>query len=295
MGVVEPTRRTLTLGDSRELRFAEFGDARGWPILSLHGTPGCRLNRPDDAELFAAGLRLITFDRPGYGGSHRRPGRSVVDCVDDVIALLDFLGIDAFSVTGSSGGGPHALAVAARLGDRIHRARCSVGLVPYDTPDFDWFAGMDPQNVFEFELALSGEGALRSWADAEMAEMLDRVDRDPSTVLGDAWQLSDSDREVLSRPDLFDSVRESTHEMFRQGVDGWVDDSLAFATGWGFDISTVQVPVIVEWSTEDRFVPASHGEWLASHLPCAIPRLRDGEGHMSDPSAAAHRLRALVP
>src|SRR4051794_8100368 len=126
------TNHLLALPDGRSLCFAEWGDPAGFPVLTLHGTPGSRLNRHPDAEQYArAGARVITYDRPGYGGSTRRPGRSVVDCVEDVAALADHLGLDRFAVTGGSGGGPHALAVAARLGDRVVRCRCVVGVAPY--------------------------------------------------------------------------------------------------------------------------------------------------------------------
>src|SRR3954452_3100554 len=117
--------------DSRALGVAEWGDADGKPVFTLHGTPGSRLGRhPDEDAVRAAGLRVITYDRPGYGASDRHAGRRVVDCVADVAAIADTLGIDTFFVSGGSGGGPHSLAVAARLGDRVLAALCVVGAAP---------------------------------------------------------------------------------------------------------------------------------------------------------------------
>ena len=144
----------------------EWGDPQGFPVFALHGTPGGRLKRhPDESRYVAAGCRVITYDRPGYGRSDRLPGRSVVDCVGDVAALADHLGIARFSVTGGSGGGPHSLAVAARLGERVVRARCAVGIAPFGVEDLDFFAGMDPLNVTEFSWALEGEQRLVPGAD----------------------------------------------------------------------------------------------------------------------------------
>src|SRR5450631_4216461 len=132
-GMDESSRRhrSIVVSDGRVLCFAEWGDPAGFPVFSLHGTPGGRLNRhPDESKYAVAGARVITYDRPGYGSSGREQGRSVVDCVHDVAAIADALGIERFAVTGGSGGGPHSLAVAARLGSRVTRARSVVGVAP---------------------------------------------------------------------------------------------------------------------------------------------------------------------
>src|SRR5436309_14672066 len=130
----------------------------GAPVFDLHGTPGCRLSgrHPDPSRVSAAGLRVVSYDRPGYGRSTRQSGRRVVDCVGDVAAIADDLGIERFVVRGGSGGGPHALAVAARLPDRVTRVACVVGVAPYDAEDCDWFAGMDRVYVREAGWALPG-------------------------------------------------------------------------------------------------------------------------------------------
>ena len=204
------------------------------PSSRLHGTPGSRLGRHyDESDYVDAGARVITYDRPGYGGSDRHPGRRVVDCVEDVGALADHLGIERFAVLGGSGGGPHALAVAARLPDRVTRATCVVGIVPYDTEDFDFFAGMDANNVKEFGWALEGEAVLVPELEREAAEILERVAADPSKLLGDDWDLSEADRAELARKERHDVIRQSTSESFRNGVWGWVDDDLCFLGAMG--------------------------------------------------------------
>ena len=146
--------RTLEASDGRQLAYAVWGDRDGFPVLALHGTPGCRLERWPHEELYAElGVCLVTHDRSGYGQSSRRPGRRIVDEVDDVVALADELGFERFGVSGGSGGGPHALACAALLPNRVVRATCVVGVAPFGTPGLareDWLAGMDPENVKEF-------------------------------------------------------------------------------------------------------------------------------------------------
>lgn len=172
------TALAVTAADGRTLMAAQWGDPGGFPVFSLHGTPGSRLGRYYDENAYVeAGARVITYDRPGYGASDRHRGRRVVDCVSDVAAIADALAVERFAVTGGSGGGPHSLAVAARLPARVTRAGCDVGVAPFETPDFDWFDGMDPLNVREFEWAMEGEAVLAREYEREAAEMLERSSR----------------------------------------------------------------------------------------------------------------------
>jgi pimeloyl-ACP methyl ester carboxylesterase len=288
-------QQTTTAADGRTLCFAEWGDLDGFPVFSLHGTPGGRLNRHSDESKYAqAGAHLITYDRPGYGRSDRHPGRTVVDCVADVAAIADHLGIDRFSVVGGSGGGPHALAVAARLPERVVRARCDVGAAPYPAEGLDWFAGMDPNNVREFEWALAGEAVLVPSLERELQEMAERVQQDPSQILGDDWDIPEADLEVLRRPEVMQTIREATEDLARGGVWGWVDDDLAMTRPWGFDVSEITVPVEVRYGVQDVLVPAAHGEWLAAHVPDAIVVAESGEGHLGDPDRIVELTRWLV-
>jgi pimeloyl-ACP methyl ester carboxylesterase len=261
--------------------FAEWGDPDGVPVFALHGTPGCRLARHPDADLMrSTGARFITYDRPGYGGSDRQRGRVVVDCVEDVTAIAGALGVDRFAVVGGSGGGPHALAVAALLGPRVTRAICDVGVAPFEALD-DWFAGMDPENVKEFGWAVEGEERLAVELAAEDLKIRQTVISDPGAVL-DQFDLSDSDREVLARRDFADLLREVFLEQTRNGVGGWVDDDLAFVRPWGFDPATITVPTLVKYGTSDVLVPPSHGAWIARTVPGAEVKLSE-LGHLGDP------------
>jgi pimeloyl-ACP methyl ester carboxylesterase len=281
---------TLTLTDGRTLGFAEWGDPQGAPIINIHGTPGCRLNRhPDNDKIAATGARVVTYDRPGYGASDRNRGRRVVDCVADVAAIADHLGFDRFAVTGGSGGGPHCLAVAAQLPDRVTRAACIVGAAPYDALGDEWYDGMDAENVKEFGWALEGEARLEVELSREANEMLARIAVDPATILGD-FDLPEADRKILGRPDIARVMTEAMTECVRTGIWGWADDDIAFTKPWGFDPAQITVPTAVWWGAHDVLVPAKHGEWLAANIPGALARVDTSGGHQADPDTHIQRL-----
>ncbi len=280
--------RTLETPDGRTLAFAVWGDPGGFPILDLHGTPGCRFSRWPVEELYVElGVCWVTHDRAGYGRSDRRRGRRVVDEVDDVRALADELGFDRFGVTGGSGGGPHVLACAALLSDRVLRATCDVGVAPFGTPGLeqdDWLAGQDPENVKEVGWALAGEDVLTSELQAWQEQAEERVAVDPSTVLQD-FDLSESDRAHLARPEVMQIIRESIFEQAANGVGGWVDDDLALLRPWGFDLAVISVPVLIRYGMTDVLAPPAHGAWLAANVPGCIVKIDDVAGHMgADPA-----------
>ena len=279
----------------RALAYEQTGDPAGLPIFVLHGTPGCRLSgrHPDPSRVAASGLRLISYDRPGYGRSGRHPGRRVVDCVSDVAAIADELEIARFAVSGGSGGGPHALAVGARLSGRVTRVGCDVAAAPYDAADLDWAAGMDQSNVRELGWALAGEATLASELQREAEEALDAVDDDPTAMASD-FELSSSDRAILDDPGVRETLRASTREMFAQGIWGWVDDSLALITPWGFDVEELRVPVEIRYGASDVLVPAANGDWLATHIAHAEVTIDEHGGHLSTPDQRLDRLLALA-
>jgi pimeloyl-ACP methyl ester carboxylesterase len=283
--MAEPLR-TLQIADGRTVAYATWGDPDGFPVLALHGTPGCRLQRwPDDSLYQRLGVCLVTHDRAGYGRTTRRHGRSVADAIDDVIAIADDLGHERFGVSGGSGGGPHVLACAALHPERVVRATCLVGVAPYRNGGLEhdvWVEGMDAENVKEFSLALESEEALTEYVEAQQAEAERRVAVDPSTVLDD-YELSDSDRAQLARPEVMQIFREATVEWAFNGVGGWVDDDVAFTRPWGFDVAGIKVPVLVVYGTADVLVPPVHGEWLAENVPGCLVKIEEG-GHLgSDP------------
>ena len=157
----------------------------------------------------------------------------------------------------------------------------------------DWYAGMDAENVKEFGWALAGEDALVPELEREAAGMLERVQQDPATLLGD-FELSDADRAALADPQVQAVITEALPETFAAGVWGWVDDDLCFTQPWGFELSEVRVPVQVWYGETDVLVPAGHGRWLAANVPGAEVKADPAGGHMGDPAERLADLRSLV-
>ncbi|MBO9520239.1 MAG: alpha/beta hydrolase [Nocardioidaceae bacterium] len=269
----------LTLPGGRTLDLRVSGPEDGVPFVFHHGTPGSVTPvRLVERAVHAAGLRLVTFSRPGYGASSRRAGRSVADDAADVAAILDDLGAERCVTAGWSGGGPHALATAVALPDRVAGVATIAGAAPYGVEGVDFLDGMGEQNVEEFGTAIAGEEDLRVFLDREAVELRD-VDA-AGIVAALSTLLPDSDRAVLT-DEYGEDLAANLREGIRLGVDGWVDDDLAFVTPWGFDLDALAVPAFCWQGEEDLMVPPAHGRWLAAHVPGAVPHLLPGEGHLS--------------
>ena len=269
---------SITLPDGRSLDIVDAGG--DGPVLLLHhGTPGS--GRPVRAMQRAAenaGLRLVTYSRAGYGGSSRKAGRSVADVAADMEALLDALGAERCVTVGWSGGGPHALAMGALLPERTAGVVSIAGIAPYGARGIDFMAGMGEQNVVEFNASLAGEETLRPSLEGD-AELL--ADTDGAGLIeGMARLLPQFDRDHLT--DVFgEDLAANFKEGLRNGVDGWVDDDLAFTGPWGFDLASITVPVAIWQGSEDLMVPYAHGQWLATQVPGVRAHLLEGEGHLS--------------
>lgn len=280
---------TLDLADGRHLEFAVSGPEDGTPLVFHHGTPGsARPFRALERAAHEKGLRYVTFSRPGYGASTRRPGRDVAAVVADAEALLDHLGAARCLVGGWSGGGPHALATAAGLPERVAGVLVIAGVAPYDAPGLDFLAGMGQANVEEFGLAAGGEDELRPPLEAEARRL--RAATVPEIVKELATLLPDADRSVLAT-EWGDDLAASFGSGLGQGADGWIDDDLAFVRPWGFDLGRLAVPGFLWQGSADLMVPFAHGRWLAANVPGVTAHLEEGHGHLS---IAAHRVDAML-
>jgi pimeloyl-ACP methyl ester carboxylesterase len=268
----------IRLADGRDLDIRVSGPPGGLPLVFHHGTPGAATPfRLIERGAHARGLRLVTTSRPGYGRSTRHPGRQVVDVVDDTAQVLDAVGADRCLVAGWSGGGPHALACAARL-EPVGAALVIAGVGPYGTPGLDFLDGMGEDNLVEFAAALAGEAELRDLLDRQRPTL---AAIDAAGIVSElASILPDVDRAVIT-DEYGEDLAASFHEALRAGVDGWVDDDLAFTTAWGFDLDELRRPVSLWQGSADLMVPYSHGRWLAARLHGASVHLLDGEGHLS--------------
>ncbi|MEU8406762.1 alpha/beta hydrolase [Micromonospora sp. NPDC048842] len=273
----DATQRLVTTPDGRRLAVETSGAADGPPVFLLHGTPGSRSGpRPRGIVVYRLGVHLVCYDRPGYGDSDRHEGRRVADAAADVAAIADDLGIERFAVVGRAGGGPHALACAALLPDRVTRAAVLVGLAPAGAPDLDWYAGMAESNVEDF-----------GQADEDLAELTlnlkvraDEARRDPMTLLDFLRpQLPDEDIRVVDDVAIRRLLTDMYSEALRHGPEGWIDDVLAIRRGWGFDLGAIRAEVRLWHGEQDRFSPVEHSHWLASRIPRAEVQVQPGAAH----------------
>lgn len=263
--------------DGRDLAVEEWGAPGGRPVFLIHGTPGSRLGPvPRSMVLYQLGIRLITFDRPGYGRSHRRIGRAVADVADDVRQIADFLELNEFAVLGRSGGGPHALACAALLPERISRVAVLVGLAPAQAEGLDWFEGMTASNTREY-LAVRTQGSLIS---SRLRSVAERIRANPVQHIANLYaDLTQADRRVVADAGLRRKLLESYTEAFRASADGWIDDLLAFCAPWGFNLGDIVVPTMLWHGANDTFSPVGHSRWLAANIPSSTVVVQPGTAH----------------
>src|SRR5438552_9823090 len=271
--------RSVTTPDGRTLTVREGGDQAGVPVLSMSGTPGSStLYEPHVRDAREQGIRLLSYDRPGYGGSSRDKGRNVAACAADVEAVCDALGLERVCVWGISGGGPHALAAAALLPERVAAAAALASAARYDAEGFDFFEGMGELNVEAFGVVFEGEEAQRASMQRQREELLAAT----PDQLTELWQtlLGPADREVATG-EFAAFLLEHLWAGIGPGGDGWLDDDRAFVAPWGFDLGLIRVPVLVWQGEQDKFVPFGHGVWLAEHIPGVDARLTAEDGHLT--------------
>jgi pimeloyl-ACP methyl ester carboxylesterase len=268
----------ISLPDGRHLDVRVSGPEGGLPLVFHHGTPGSALPiRALERAVHARGLRLVTTSRPGYGDSTPQPGRSVVDVVADTDDVLSALQIDRCLVAGWSGGGPHALACAARL-DSVAAALVIAGAAPADGEGLDFMAGMGQDNVVEFTAARAGEAELRPYLASAREVLKDVAAAD--VIASMESLLPEVDRAVLTG-EFGEDMASNFREAFRVSEEGCLEDDLAFVKPWGFELTEIKVPTMIWQGSADLMVPFAHGQWLATHVPGATAHLENGEGHLS--------------
>jgi len=255
----------VPLSDGRVLHGYDTGRADEFPLIWHHGTPN--IGRPPEPLFEVAarfGMRWVSYDRPGYGGSTAHPGRSIGSAATDVEALADALGIARFAVVGHSGGSPHALACAALLPDRVAAAVTMAGLAPYQAPGLDWYAGMIAAGVSSLRAAAAGRAAKEAHEASGVEYDPEFTAADLATLRGN-WAWLDS----VVGPAVAD------------GPGPLIDDDLAYVSPWGFDPSRIRAPMLLLHGGQDGIVPAAHSVWLAQACATAELRLSPEDGHLS--------------
>nr|WP_246100991.1 alpha/beta hydrolase [Streptomyces cyaneus] len=272
----------------RLLSFETSGDPKGHPVFLLHGTPGSRVGpRPRTIDLYKLGIRLISYDRPGYGESHRLKGRTVDHAAADVEAIADHLKIDHFSVVGRSGGGPHALACAALLANRVASAAALVSIAPPDAEGLNWFEGMAESNVIAYEAATAAldEGSVECLdrLKANLASNADAIRDNPESLLGLLTpEMPTADKAVVGHGGIRGLLLANYQTSVVRSSFGWLDDVLSFRRDWGFEPGKiVEVPLLLWHGEHDTFSPVGHFRWLADRIPSATPVLKPEAAHFA--------------
>lgn len=263
----------MALPDGRTLAYTDIGVLDGPVAFYFHGAPGSRLELAAlDGAFAAAGLRVITADRPGYGGSTPLPGRTTADWADDVAALADHLGVERFVVIGLSSGGPYAMACASLLGDRVTGAVVAAG-----NTDMTWPPASDGYLQSELDImAMDDEEAAVAWC-------TERYGSDGSGFFDGEGELDlgDVDNAWLADEVNLGSLMTTMGEAFRQGVVGYAHDITVQGRAWTFDPAAITAQTIVVHGADDRLVPIEHSRHTASLIPSAEQRVLPGVGHLS--------------
>lgn len=280
--------RTIRLQDGRQLAYCEWGALDGTPVVLFHGAPGSRLICPDEEATEAAGVRLVTVDRPGYGRSDPRPGRDLLDWPADYRELADQLDLPPCPVVGWSAGGKYALAVGHGAPDRV----TTIGLAGSPGPRLQVPGALD-------ELSPEDRAAVELLAldrDAGMAV----ISMDCAWYAGDGWETlfaeswGDADDRLLAQPDVLDAMKALLREGARQGPAGFASDEAIALMPWGFSLADIRQRVLVWVGESDLQVGRSHGEYLAATIPGATLVTFPAAGHLFPISHWGEMLAALL-
>ena len=276
-----PDPAELTLPDGRVVSLYVEGPEDGTVLINHHGTPGAGVPSPAFVRAAAErGLRWVSYSRPGYGGSTRVVGRDVADCVRDVAAIADHLEADRFFTMGGSGGGPHTLACAALLPERVRGCAAIASPAPWGAEGLDWLAGQGQENLEEWEAAREGPDALEAYLDREAPGLAAAQDPDQMIDAFGEGLLPPVDQAAITG-EYAAALIASSNRAVMNGVWGWFDDDMAFLRDWGFPLDGITVPVALWQGRLDQMVPFAHGEWMAAHVAGARPHLLDDHGHLS--------------
>jgi pimeloyl-ACP methyl ester carboxylesterase len=249
--------KTITLEDGRKLGYAEYGDPKGKPVLLYHGTPSSRIN-PNATLIDSVSrtlgkdtIRLFSLDRPGYGLSDSKEGRTINEWSSDIEEFLDQLEIDTFSLYAISGGGPYAISSSYYLGDRINKVAVVCGLGPVYLPE-----------IYE---KLSPEGKASVDYPEALGSFTDTVQSNPKAFVENLISgMNESERSRIPAQVIEEYTRSLSESTKRP--DGMISDYQAFGAEWNVPIEKISVPIHFWHSEDDQSVPFTHSEFLVSKI-----------------------------
>ncbi|MBB3754434.1 pimeloyl-ACP methyl ester carboxylesterase [Mycolicibacterium sp. BK634] len=262
---------TLRLSDGRSVSYAQYGAADGAVVVNAHGGLACRLDvAAADNAARAAGIRLLSPDRPGIGDSDPQPGRTILDWTRDVAGMLDQLGVEHFSAMGWSMGGQYAAALAWALPERVKRVAIIAGALPLTEPGV--FAQLPA-----FDRIYTRLSQRAPWLVKPCFAAMALTSRTAPGLYGRfaAGQLGSADAAVV-RGEGDEFARMSAEALRRPS--GVVEDYRAWMRPWGFAPEQITVPVDVWGGQQDELVNIAWPRELARRIPGATLQERPG-GH----------------
>ena len=263
---------SMLLADGRTLAFTDAGAPGGLPVFYFHGAPGGRLDVAWMGDAFEkAGVRVVSADRPGYGGSSPSRRRSMSDWSRDIAVLADHLDIDRFAVMGLSSGGPYVAACAALLADRVVAAASVAGVT-----DMGWSAAYDefPDDAEKTIMQIGDEDKALAWCE-------DRYGTDGARFFDAPLDLSPPDTALFTNEAFMTAIMPTFAEAFRQGVGGFAQDITVQGRGWPFDVVSITCQMRVYHGEQDTLVPVSHGRHTAEMIEGSTLVLLPEHGHIS--------------
>ena len=297
---MHPEPRIVKVG-SRELAVEDAGPGSGFPILMMNGAGSRHLFPPAVREGQEQGFRLIGYDRPGCGGSTSLPGRRIADCAGDIRTIMSELGISRAAVWGSSGGGPYALAAAAKLPEIVTAACVFASIAPYGAPGLDWAEGLGGDDLRE-EIRRFFEEPERARAEFRKRSAVTLAERGSADWWLHRWA-DRAEQDAAHSREWAEYLALCTRDVLHAGDDGtfnddgsWEDDSAVYYP-WQFDLADIQAPVRL-WHGLKDFLPVSHARWLADRIPSVVTRFPPDEDHSNveenNRAAAFSWLKASV-
>lgn len=272
-----PVENSIRLRDGRTLGILACGDPGGMPVLYFHGFPGSRLEvRLADRSAARSNVRLIGIDRPGYGNSDFKPGRTLIDWPEDVVELADHLTLDRFKVMGISGGGPYAAACAYKIRHRLTAVGIGCGLGPINP------AGVLAQMAWFNRFGLKLAGIIPSLTKLMFLPLAYFLRHHPEKVLAFiARRAKEPDRSVIQSTAVKQTMAASFRESMQRGPAGAAQDLMLYAKPWGFDLHDIRTRIYLWHGEKDVIVPSAMGRHLAAALPDCRSVFFPQEGHFS--------------